>query len=88
MIGLHRPTVQSDNTDEPLAIKGKTKKQLHMMLSEEYCLPTIDSKGVNRYYLVGVYLGKHFRVQQMEMKRFEIELTPQQQKRTNLVNLT
>ena len=88
MIGLDRPTRDEENLNEPPAIRSKTKNQLYALLAEEWYLPSVDSKGVNRKWLVAVYKGEVFRVGLMEMRRFEIELTPLQTKRTGLVNLT
>ena len=87
MIGLARPSQQA-NDNEPAVIRGKTKNQLYTMLAEEWFLPSVDSKGVNRQYLVSVFKGEVLRLPLMEIKRFEVELTPMQQKRTGLVNLT
>jgi hypothetical protein len=87
MIGLQRPAQQALNNNEPPAIRGLSKHQLYLLLCETYMLPSIDSKGINRTYLVGVYSERNFRVPLLDYKRFEAELTPQQQKKTNLVNL-
>ena len=75
------------NSPQPPAIRNLTKNQLYLMLSETYLLPSIESKGINRTYLVGVYTDQNYRLNLLEYKRFEAELTPSQQKKTNLVNL-
>ena len=89
MIGLNRPGNVNGNAnqEEPPAIRNLSKNQLYLLLGETYLLPAIDSKGVNRSYLVGVYSNTNYRVNLLEYKRFEAELTPNQQKKTNLVNL-
>jgi len=87
MIGLFRPGIIAENNDEPAEIRGLNKNQLYLLLSETYLLPAPDSKGVNRTYLVGVYTNTNYRVNLVEYKRFEAELTPNQQKKVNLVNL-
>jgi len=87
MIGLTRPQQHQENENEPENIRKLTKNQLYTMLSETYLLPTIDSKGVNRAYLVAVYIGNVYRLPLLEYKRFEAELTPTQQKKTPLINL-
>ena len=87
MIGLFRPNHVPDNADEPPACRGKSKHQLHAMLAEEWCLPSPDSKGSNRQFLVNFYQGNCYRVRALDMKRFEVELSPAQQKKTGLVNL-
>jgi hypothetical protein len=89
MIGLNRPGHPNAQAaqDEPPAIRNLTKNQLYLLLSETYLLPSIESKGINRTYLVGVYTDQNYRLNLLEYKRFEAELTPSQQKKTNLVNL-
>jgi hypothetical protein len=89
MIGLNRPGLPNAQAaqDEPPAIRNLTKNQLYLLLSETYLLPGIESKGVNRNYLVGVFTDQNYRLNLLEYKRFEAELTPSQQKKTNLVNL-
>ena len=89
MIGLNRPGQPNAQAaqDEPAAIRNLTKNQLYLLLSETYLLPGIESKGLNRTYLVGVFTDQHFRLNLLEYKRFEAELTSAQQKKTNLVNL-
>lgn len=87
MIGLQRPGQVRLNEDEPIEIRQYNKQQLYFALCQQYLLPPIESKGVNRAYLVGVYTHQHFRVALIEYKRFEAELTPAQLKKTGLVNL-
>ena len=87
MIGLFRPGQAMENPNEPPAIRGLSKNQLYLLLGETYLLPALDSKGLNRTYLVGVYTNHHFRLNLIDHKRFEAELTPQQVKKTGLVNL-
>ena len=87
MIGLQRPNQARNNEDEPLELRDKSKNQIYAMLAETHFLPSVDSKGVNRAYLLGVYRGDHFRVNKIDVKRFELDLTPVQQKRVSLVNL-
>lgn len=89
MIGLIRPIDRNDERlNEPAEIRKLTKTQLYDNLSEEWLLPPKESKGVNRAYLVNVFRENVYRVPIMEFKRFEVELTPLQMKRNNLVNLT
>jgi len=75
------------NLDEPEAIRSLTKGQLYSLLSNQYYLPDKKTKGINRPYLVTVYTNEVFRVQIMDLKRFEVELTPGQLKRAPFVNL-
>lgn len=87
MIGLNRPQQGQANANEPAEIRTLSKHSLYNMLAEQYLLPPLDSKGINRVYLVGVYTNRHYRVPLMDYKRFEAELTPAQMKKTALVNL-
>ena len=77
-----KPVQVRDNLDEPEAIRNLKKKAIYKLLSEQWLLPEESSKGVHRRYLVGVYRGDYFRVNIMEYKRFEVELTPAQLKKT------
>lgn len=87
MIGLVRPNQGQGGPNEPPEIRNLSKHSLYNLLGEEYFLPPLDSKGVNRAYLVGVYTNRNYRVPLMDYKRFEAELTPAQMKKTALVNL-
>jgi len=86
MIPVRPPRPNAQNENEPEAIRSLKKKALYKLLSERYLLPEENSKGVNRHYLVGVYTGRYFRVDVMDHKRFEVELTPGQQKKTPFLN--
>jgi hypothetical protein len=77
-----RPAHNQENVDEPEAIRNLKKKAIYKMLSDQYLLPEENSKGVHRRYLVGVYRGDYFTINVMEFKRFEVELTPAQLKKT------
>jgi len=74
--------------NEPAELRRQTKSQIYDALAERFFLPKKCSKGVNRRYLVGVYLNEHYRVDLREMKRFEAELTTAQLKKAPLLNLT
>ena len=73
-----RPNQDAGNANEPEAIRNMYKNQIYAQLSNQYLLPSLNSKGVNRGYVVGVYSGNFFRVAVLEIKRFEAELTPEQ----------
>ena len=89
MIGLIRPHDRNDErVNEPQEIRDLTKTKLYENLCEQWLLPPKESKGVNRNYLVNVFRNQVYRVPLMDFKRFEVELTPMQMKRNNLVNLT
>ena len=80
MIGLNRPGQLNAQAaqDEPPAIRNLTKNQLYLLLSETYLLPAIDSKGLNRAYLVGVYTDQNYRLNPPWYKPVEARLTPRQ----------
>ena len=90
MIGLQRGpnNNQPNREDEPPEVRNLSKQQIYTQLSNDFFLPSYDSKGVNRAYLVGVYTNRYLRIPLMDWKRFELNLTPNQMKRNNLVNMT
>ena len=73
--------------NEPAAIRNLSKSQIYSTLSEEVYLPPKESKGVNREYIVRVYMNEALRIPLIEYKRFEAELTPLQRKKAPFVNL-
>lgn len=77
-----RPTKQdrteAERAGEPAEIRDLSNKQLYDLLATEYYLPPFNSRGVNRRYLVGVYLGHHFRVPAPTIHHFEADLTANQ----------
>ena len=82
-----RPAPQNhENADEPEAVRHLKKKAIYKLLAEQFLLPEENSKGVHRRYLVGVYRGDYFRISAMEYKRFEVELTPLQLKKTPFIS--
>jgi hypothetical protein len=87
MIGLQRPGQGQANANEPAELRTLSKHALYNMLADQFLLPPLDSKGINRIYLVGVYANRNYRVPLMDFKRFEAELTPAQLKKTALVNM-
>ena len=89
MIGLHRPQNVNQNREaEPVETRKLSKQQLYDTLKDTYLLPGVESKGVNRVYLVQVFTGMVFRLTKQEWKRFDVDLTPRMIKRNNLVNLS
>lgn len=86
MIPLRAEVLHVANPDEPEAIRHLKKKALYKQLSEQWLLPDENSKGVNRAYLVAVYNARVFRASLLDYKRFEIELTPRQLKKTPFLN--
>lgn len=74
--------------NEPIEIRNLSKSQLYMQLAEEYHLPSKNSKGVNREYLVRVFQAQVLRVEVRDFKLFMAELTPIQLKKSPFVNLS
>lgn len=70
--------LEDARADEPEETKHITKKALHTRLNNEFYIPDHTTRGVNRAYLVGVFLGAKWRVPLLEWKRFDAELTPAQ----------
>jgi hypothetical protein len=87
MIGLHRPMQAEGNLNVPPEIRNLSKTQLYNSLSQTYLLPALESKGMCRTYLVGVFRAENYRLPLLEYKRLEAELTPIQQKKVNLANM-
>lgn len=81
-----RPARLQDNADEPEAIRHLKKKAIYKLLTETWMLPEECSKGVHRRYLVAVYRAEVLRINAMEFKRFEVELTPAQLKKTPFIS--
>lgn len=72
--------------NEPAQVRDLTKKALYARLNNEWYIPECASRGVNRRYLVGVFTGEYFRVNTLEFKRFDAELTPAQKKKAPILN--
>jgi hypothetical protein len=87
MMPVRRQVIELANPDEPEEIRMLTKGQLYDQLSNRFFLPDKNSKGVNRRYLVGVYTNEYFNVDEVFLKRFEIDLTPGQLKKAPFVSL-
>ena len=87
MIGF-QPELQEDiaQVDEGLDTKNLLKKELYDMVSAVWHLPPYSSKGVTRDYLLRVNGDQVFRVNSNELKRFEVELSKDQQKKNGTVN--
>jgi hypothetical protein len=74
------------NLEEPEAIRRQTRRQIYDHLSNTWHLPELNSRGVNRRWLVGVYVGEFFRVESMVIKRFRVELNTLMFKKAPIVN--
>ena len=56
------------------------------MLGLKYLMPPLHSRGINRDYLVKVYKEEVYRVLLMELKHFEVDLSPSMSKRVGILN--
>ena len=75
------------NANEPEEIRGLTKTKLYDLLLETCMLPSNDSKGVTRTYLVSVFNNQVLRLRNVDILRFEAELPASACKKTVFVNL-
>ena len=87
MMPVRRQVVELANPDEPEEIRMLTKSHIYDQLSNRLFLPDKHSKGVNRRYIVGVYTNEYFNVEEVVLKRFEIDLTPGHLKKAPFVSL-
>jgi hypothetical protein len=87
MIGF-QPELHGDipQPDEGLDTKNLEKKELFDMLAAVWFLPPYSSKGVTRDYLLKINRNAVFRVNTNELKRFEVELSRECQKKIGTIN--
>lgn len=87
MIGF-QPELLGDlpQPDEPLETRNLEKRELFDMVAAIWFVPPYLSKGVTRDYLISVHRGQVFRVNANELKRFEVELTRETQKKVGTIN--
>lgn len=76
------------NPNEPAEIRGLNKKELHEYMHETWHLPPYNARGVTRAYLVQVYTGRVFRVNDVELKQFLANLTKKMVKKVPFINST
>jgi hypothetical protein len=81
----HHP--ENNNDDLPPEFRGITKTSLYNGLVNEVLLPPLESKGVNKRYLVRVATNQIFRLNLLDFKRFEITLLPRHWKKQVYLNL-
>ena len=87
MIGFEdEPVHEKAHANEDPETKSLDKKDLYSLLSIRYFLPPIASRGVNRDYLIEVFKGTVFRVFTIDLKHFEVELSPMMTKRVGVLN--
>ena len=79
---------EEQRANEPAAIRQMNKSQLYNLLSEQWYLPTKDSKGVNRGYLVRVYMDEVCRIPSLEFRLFIAARTPGELKKSSFLSLS
>ena len=87
MIGF-QPELHGDipQPDEGLDTRNLEKKELFDMVAAVWFVPPYSSKGVTRDYLLRVNRNAVFRVNSNELKRFEVELSREAQKKIGTIN--
>ena len=87
MIGF-QPELHGDiaQPDEGLDTRNLEKKELYDMVAAVWYVPPYCSKGVTRDYLLRVHRNTAFRVNSNELKRFEVELSREAQKKIGTIN--
>jgi len=87
MIGFEDVPV-SDRThpNESSETKSLDKRAFYNLLTKTYCLPPFASRGISRDYLFRVHKGEFLRVKTNDLRHFEVELTPEMNKRVGLQN--
>ena len=87
MIGFgEHATAERAQTNEDPETRELCKRKLYSMLSLQYFLPSITTKGITRDYLVKVYKNEVLTVPLFEIKHFEVELSPAMTKRAGIPN--
>ena len=56
------------------------------MLAKTYYLPPFTSRGMTRDYLLKVHRDQVFRAKSLDLRYFEVELTPEMNRRVGLLN--
>jgi hypothetical protein len=87
MIGFQKEfNAERCQSQENAETKNLEKKELYDMLVHKYYLPPYSSRGVTREYLLKVYNEKVYSVLLLELKHFEVELTPKMTRRVGIQN--
>src|ERR1700753_3564814 len=86
MMPIRRHFNGENRDHEPEPIRELSKKKIYEQLAEQWFLPEINSKGVNRAYIVGVYTGTFLRLPLVPVKQFLAGLTPGQLKKAPFHN--
>lgn len=87
MIGFEEePISERGHPGEDSDTKSLDKRAFYTMLTKIYCLPPFTSRGMTRDYLLKVHRGQVFRVESLALRHFEVELTPEMNRRVGLLN--
>jgi hypothetical protein len=87
MIGFSQDFQNFRRRDEGMGTESIHKGKLYKLIADEYLLPPIASKGVDRDYLLKVREGEVFRISNREYKQFEYGLERKtQQSKVGIVN--
>ena len=81
--GLMREERQADEGADTINLQ---KNELYDMVGAQYFIPPYSSKGVTRDYLLKVHRNQVFRATKQEIRHFEVDLTPKQQRRHSTIN--
>ena len=84
---LHARQAQQNRDEEPEETRRLSKSQLHSMVSERWLVPSRDSKGVCRRWLLSQHIGLSWRVEITTIRRFEVEVPARLQKKACMTNL-
>lgn len=87
MIGFSSDLLEDlPKRDELDETRSLDKRRLYDSLAHKWYLAPIHSKMMNREYLLAVFAGSVFRVGLLELKHFEVELTPKMTRRVGIIN--
>src|SRR3990167_884914 len=87
MIGFKDGLIGEERqADEGADTINLQKNELYDMVGAQYFIPPYSSKGVTRDYLLKVHRNQVFRATKQEIRHFEVDLTPKQQRRHSTIN--
>ena len=87
MIGFEdKPVTEKGHPNEPPETRDLTKRMLYKTVSLRYAMPPYCSRGMNRNYLLKVHRAEAYRVSDLELRTFEVQLTPAMNKRVGILN--
>ena len=87
MIGFEdEPTPEKGYPNETPETKHLSKRLLYKTIALKFSLPPYNSRGVSRKYLIKVHNGEVYRVLDLELKTFEVQLTSAMLKRVGIQN--